>query len=412
MEITKKDFEDISTIIFDSFLTKDVFLLDTYFTIRNVSRYESDEISQKYKYKEGSNFYIMLDVLSLAIIKIGGLEIKDHNVVRNKLKNSNAMIVSFFYGEYIKLVKRINNFSDIMEIYIETDESTNNWSIFKNFSNHYDFSNLKTINGFQKNWILLNLEKDRVETQKGHWGRASYMTNAICAFTNGKQYKQNKNALNAMSQFEMYDRDAEENKRIAEDISLFSEVDDEKTKLSRKGKQHTNKDNELFGDLKQRRDETKEECIKRIDKALEKRANHEVIDDHDRIVKEEGIKKLSVIIYDYRKKHEIANKIIKMKREIEGEEDIEVLGEVVGEEKIKGEFYHNNVIYDDIMNTKGLHFVTKEEKRELFDAIMKIKFDVDKEADAYIRKVQEDKFKLNEQNKDLDSMGFMPLKKE
>ena len=100
MEITKKDFDDISKLIFDSYLTKDVFLLGTYFTIRSVSRYESDKIVEKYKYNKDSNFHFMLDVLSLAIIKIGSQKIDNPKLTRKKLKK-NANPKGIFFGRFL-----------------------------------------------------------------------------------------------------------------------------------------------------------------------------------------------------------------------------------------------------------------------------------------------------------------------
>lgn len=411
MEITKKDFEDISKLIFDSYLTKDVFLLETYFTMRNVSTSESDKITEKYRYKDSPNFYIMLDILSLAIIKIGGLKIDNPPLVRRKLANSNARIITFFYEQYTELVQTINKFADILDIYIETDESKTNWKIFKNFSNHYNFTNLNTLNGFQKGWILINLQKDNFNEEKQRWSRASFMTNAICAFTNGKQYNQNKSALNVMDRYDAYDREIDENRRIAEDVEAFSESVSEVGTMSKRGRNYLNKDHELFDNLSQKGNETKEDYKARMEEALIKRLKHETIDDHDKIIKHESIKKFIVVLYEHRKRCEIANRIYEMKQEITGEEE-EILGPNISEEEMKGEFFHNNVDYREIINTKGLHFVTKEEKKKIFDEIMSVKIDVDKEANDYIKKIQEKKMKLKEQNKNLDSMGFMPLTKE
>jgi hypothetical protein len=61
MKLTKCHIKDISNLIFQGYLTCDVFLLDSYITIRSLTTKEREEIIEKYKYlSQIYNFQIVV----------------------------------------------------------------------------------------------------------------------------------------------------------------------------------------------------------------------------------------------------------------------------------------------------------------------------------------------------------------
>ena len=198
-----------------------------------------------------------------------------------------------------------------------------------------------------------------------------------------------------MKQYEDYDYLIKENKEIAEDIEKY----DGKNTVNKKEKEYINADQELFAKMGAQPNETKQQHAERISNAVQARLKGEVLDEHDKVIKQQNINKLKMMLYERRKNTLIARKM-KQSQNIEDEEILGGLDEIP-----QGEFCYEGVDYSDLINYKYLILIKPEEKQQIFKEVMNLEINIEKEIAEFQKSLYQ-----NHNDEDIDSIGFMPQK--
>ena len=163
MKISKQDLKDISQLIFDGYLSTDVFLADTYFTIRTLRTEERHKLFTRYKYLFGSqNFFIMMELLSISIKSIGGIEVEDNKIFQ-KLLRSRSLFTLFLYKESEMLEKSVFDATKVDEARLLKD-STDLIPQLINYPQEKEDQIIvqKAMFGVLKEWCALLEEMDEV----------------------------------------------------------------------------------------------------------------------------------------------------------------------------------------------------------------------------------------------------------
>jgi len=149
--LSDEQIREISDLVIDGYLTSDYPILNSYITLRTLQSFERDEIFLRYNnLPKGFILFQILDVLSLVIIRIGGIKLNEPDKINSKLLKTNSKIIFTLYDEFQNLEKKLGKFMDMLYEYVKTVESRNYWSIFKNF-NKITLEDLRK-NQFQNYW--------------------------------------------------------------------------------------------------------------------------------------------------------------------------------------------------------------------------------------------------------------------
>jgi hypothetical protein len=421
MKMKKCHLDDISNLIFQGYLTTDIFIKDTFFVIKSLTTEEREEISLRFKYLSKSyNFYLILELLSYSVQVVGGFKV-DRKTVKRFLLDCRSIIPIFLFEHYNEIEKRIDECSKFIDYYIDTNESKYYWGIFKNTSRDINFQQIKHVNQFQYYWIVSNSIKDKFEEEKRLWSKTEHMTNTICAFVNPKAYSKMKSKMSITDQLNVND-----NKEILQILETTGEVEvEEQKEKTPEGLVDTSQ--KVFNDIKRNSGESEEDHKKRVNELMKRQCSGEVIDDHDKIVRDFEVNILKANILKKRKETEIYRYIKATKKNQEdnvqvmtedgilkesssylgNDEEVDKLDE---ELKSKG-YFHDGISYHEIFSQRGFCSIPKVEKQKVFDEMMSLKLDIKNEADLFLKNLYSDNNsqEANKTNQIVDPIGNMDL---
>ena len=415
MKISKQNLKDVSQLIFDGFLSDDLFFFNTYFTLRTIRTDERESLLSRYKYlSKSENFFIIIDLLTISIESIGGIKIIDKKRLHEKLLKMPSFLIMILYKKYDSIENKINSLIKIIEYYLQTDESKYFWRLFKNTNRVINFNEFKKINNFQYYWIVLNSHDDLFEEEKREWAKIEYMTNSICAFVNPSSYRRVKSSMNIS---EKISKEYDSKLKSRTDALLRLEK-------SRKGEinideyeEFVSSDLKIFSQLRKKESETKEEYTRRIEEMMIEQMKGNVVDDHDKQVRLYEINLLKKLLIEKRVKTEVMRNIRNKKKFVETEdmnkisedgifrEEVSVLGDSFQfDNQLKDlGFYHNNVSYLEIINEKAFSSIPKEEKERAFKSVMECGIDVEKATETFLKNLYKDNKKTTEKSEDKTS---------
>jgi hypothetical protein len=369
--VNKNDLEILSSLVFDSYISKELEFQGYYFVIRTLTPEEREDISRKHKHlSEKHNIYLVLEILSNSIMFINGYEFKkdQHAFLLNRL---NSRLILLLYKFYQKLDEETIESSKFIDYYIETRESRNLWTIFKRCSRITEPFSIRKINQYRYYWIVMNSFKDSFEEEKKAWSKVEYMTNSICAFTNPKAFRKSRGQMGIVDQLE---RNEDKSKQL-----IVEQLEGGTSEV---------RDNDIFSTLERLPGEERDEHEARLNIMMEKTLKGELVDDYDRIVRQDEIKLFKKYLRDERKKILVNREILKQK----GEEfdNSEVLtnstsrSKKIEEDKKKG-FFYEDYSYLEIVNMKDFKAIPKKEKEVAFDEVMLEPIDIKKEVENFLK---------------------------
>lgn len=389
-------YNDISSLIFDGYITEDLLVSDSYITFKTLSSDDVKNITEKYKYCSNRyNFDQIIEILSKAVKSIGGIEIKDNEKLYKKIFQLNSFTIYFFYRKFSELNERVSKASKLLMEFTKTDESRSRWNIFRKLNDSFSLDSFNKSHQLQIYWFNLNINKDLLEEEKNKWRKVEYTTNTICSFVNPKAYSKVKSQMNITKNF---DEDPQEEFNEMEDIA-------EKEARYRKGKNYVNADKKFIDEIKRKKGESKEDHTERINELMKRQMSGEVIDEHDRIVRTEEIKIFKEKVRDKRGLM-LIRKELRRRKKIEQSKDmneVEVLGDEekmnqIDEEEKKQGFYCEGTSYFDIVKDKTYMSIPKREKQRIFDELMKEKFDLEKGVEIYLKRLYKNDNKEDQKN--------------
>ena len=405
MKMKKSHLSDISSLIFQGFLTSDVFIDNVYITLKTLTTEEREEISSQFKYlPRNYNFLLILELILYSIQVVGGHKV-DKQRIKKFLLDVRSTVVLFLYDQYNEMEKRIEDCIKFVDYYIDSNESKYYWGIFKNTSRDIDLHEIRHVNQFQYYWIVLNSIKDQTNEEKREWSKIEYMTNSICAFVNPKAYRKVKDKMDISKQLDSESR----NREILKILEKTGEVDiDEKIIVSQEnGLIDANKG--FFDQTIKKENESDEEYKDRINEMMKKQCSGDVADEHDKIVRDYELsilkdnllrKRKEVEIYKYIKKTRnlsqsdtinqtiIKDGILREESSIVGDDDqINKLNE----ETREGGYFYNGVSYAEVMDQRGFNSIPKVEKERIFNEVMTAELDIKSEADVFLKNLYTDK---------------------
>ena len=385
MRLNKTEISELLGFVQDGYLTRDIYFLNTYLTIRSLTKQDRQLVHLKFKYLDKKyNLNLVLEILSKVIYRIGGIEIREE-LVRKKLKVMSSVIVMGIYEEYSKTETYFDELLNKMESFVKTSESRNLWNVYKTNIR------LEKLNEYQYFWALLNLNKDKLEFYKFEWSKVEYMTNSICAFLNPKEFKRLKNQMNISSQFDEEQDDNEPFEVEEQEVNEKGIIDLAKTTMNQ---------------MVKKKEETQQEYYERVSSTLVEINKGKVMDEHDRIVRDYEIDILKKMLYQRRLKSEISTELRKT-RDLAIADDMNTtlsLGKdgiyhdqatVIGSDDIdarlakeieKDGFCYNGNSYADAVNDKFFAAIPQDEKIAAFNEVMSWQINIKAEVCAYLDK--------------------------
>ena len=373
--VTKDDLELISNLIFESYIEKEFEFQKTYITFRTLKLEERESIARRYKHASSHhNLDMILDVLSYSIIYVNGIGVPVENL-RFSLSRLDSRVVFIFYKFYQELDESISRASRYIDYYLETKRSRTNWYVFKTCARLIDFFSLRKMNQFQFYWVVVNYHKDTLEEEKREWGRFEYMTNSVCAFVNPKAYQKSKNKMGIVEQLEQHED--KEKQVVAEQLERGE--DEEQPEV-------TQEDDNVFSSMEKLHNETQEEYEARVNILIQKHLSGELVDDHDKMVREDEFLFFRKFLLEKKKKVLVERELYK-RRGMRFESTIldnEASRRALEEDKKKG-FFHDDISYLDVVCLKDFAAIPTKEKQRVFDDIMKEQINVEEEVDRFLK---------------------------
>jgi len=386
--VTKHDFEVLSNLIFDSYLTREVELYGCHFVLRTLTTEERDQISREYKRLSSKyNMRLIIEVLERAIVYVNGYKFDRfrNGYLVGLLKSS---LVFELYKEYQKMNEVINESSRFIDYYVETRDSRNLWLVFKTCSRIAEPFSIRKLNQYQYYWIVLNCIKDYSESEKREWMKVEYSTNSICAFVNPKAYRKSKDKMGIVEQL---DKDEDGVRREVE--------------LLEKGEKTVEvESNDVFSSLARMANESTDEHEARVNILMEKTLKGEIVDEHDRLVRNNEIETFKKFLREKRKQVLVEREVFKRRGiKFDSTEALEneSLRVQMEEDRKKG-FFHDEFSYLEIVRMKDFAAVSKIEKEKAFDEVMSENIEIDNEVNIFLKDLSSGKESLvdEEQNKD------------
>lgn len=370
-KVTKQDLVLLSDLIFNSYIISEFEFLGHYFVLRSLTTQEREEISRKYKYLSNKyNMKLVLEILTFSILYINGCEFNRSKHKRFIYRFNSRLILKLF-SEYQKMDSLIVESSKFIDYYMETRESRNMWSVFKTCSKVQEPFAIRHFNQYQFYWIISNVFKDSLEEEKHSWSRVEYMTNSICAFLNPKAFRKTKNQMGIVERLEQ--QEDKEKQQIVEELEgLVKEVVES---------------NDVFSSMERRHEETEEEYEYRINTLMEKTLKGELVDEHDRLVREDEIKFLKKFLREKRMQVLVERELHSRKGyHFDSTEALENEAlKIQLEEDRKLGFFHDDFSYIEIVNMKDFMAISKKEKQEAFNEVMSEEIDVETEVNHFLK---------------------------
>lgn len=387
-KVTKHDLEILSDLIFDSYVEQEFDILDYHFVLRSLTTKEREDISRRYRHLSSKyNIKIILEMLTYSIQYINGLTF-------DRIKHGyfvyrfNSKLLLKIYEEYRKLDTIVEESSKFIDYYIESKESRNMWSVFKTCSRIQDTFSIRNLNQYQYYWIIMNVLKDSLEDEKKSWSKVEYMTNAICAFINPKAFKKAKSQMGIVEQLEQQEDKTKQH--IVEELETGK-------------KQVVIETNDVFSSMERQNEESDEDYEYRVNILMEKTLKGELVDEHDRLVRESEIKFLKKFLREKRIQ-------VLVEREIHARRGItfdstealenEALRIQLEEDKEKG-FFHDDFSYLEIIKMKDFAAVSIKEKQQAFEEVMSEEIDIETEVNHFLKSLSgQDSNVEGEENKE------------
>lgn len=376
-KVTKRDFELLSNLVFDSYTTREVELANHHFLLRSLTTKEREDISRCYQYLSSKfNIMLVLDVLIRSIVYIDGSEFNKEKHA-SIFKRFNSRLVFKLYEEYQLMDKEIIDSSKFIDYYLETRESRNMWSVFKTCSRIQDAFSIKHLNQYQYYWIVTNVYKDSLEKEKKSWAKVEYMTNSICGFINPKAFRKSRSGSSVVEQLEQQEDKVKQ--RIVEELEYGE-------------RQQVVESNDVFSSMAKQDEENDEEYEARINILMEKTLSGELVDEHDRIVRASEIECLKSFLREKRTQVLVEREVYAQKG-IEFDDssvlDNEAYKIQLEEDKQKG-FFHDEFSYLDVVMMKDFASVPRREKEIAFEDVMNEYIDIDKEVEHFLKSLSGD----------------------
>lgn len=419
MKISKQNLKDISQLIFDGYLSSDVFLENTYITIRTLKTYEREKLFTKYKHlSKSQNLFIIIELLSISIKSIGGIEFNDKEKFYQTLLKTPSFFIMFMYRHYNKIEDKIDSLIKIIDFYVESTESKYYWNLFKNTQRTVDFNMIRQLNQFQYYWIVLSSFRETLETEKREWSKIEYMTNSICAFTNPKAYRRVKGRMNISETLNPeYESKLDFRNRVLARLERSGKEEISVHESEMIGENVVSQDQKVFDQLRRKEEETKEEYADRINEMMKEQIKGKVTDEHDEQVRLYEVNLFKKLLIEKRVKVEVAKKIREQRKFSQTEDLNQMIGQdeilkeeitVIGDDKDLEEldiqvkekgYYHNGVSYLEIVNERAFSSIPKEEKEKAFKIIMEAEIDIEKATETFLKNLYKDDTKNNEKAK-------------
>ena len=384
-EVSKSHLDDLSKLVFDGYLTVKMPVFDSYITLKTLEYDDRQRIYDRYQDDSGNGrLNIIFDLLSLSIDNVGGHKIYDRKEIRYSIARLHSVFISILYEKYLELDKKMSNLNDKLEYFIETPESKNNWVIYRKMGKSIEASQLNKMNQFLKNWILMNLNKDWLDTEKKEWNKIEFMTSSICSFVNSKAFNANKKNFKITERYKEIEEMYEDRRIVVEEIlnSDGKKVFDIRTNANEVN-------SSVFSSIKRNPNESEQEHIDRVNDMMHRHNSGEVVDEHDRIIREFDINRFKKMVLGRRIKTEVARHLKKLKRMSQSDEDMNVtilessVKKVDVKESVNLDYHYDGVNYVDIASNKIFGMVPKKELKEAFDEVVRVPFDMDKAISIY-----------------------------
>jgi hypothetical protein len=371
--VTKRDLEVLSDLVFDSYVTIESEVLGHEFVFRSLKTSEREEISRKYKRLSNKyNIKLVLDILSISLLYVDGFEISREQS-EFLLSRLSSRLVLIFYREYQKLDSSIFESSKFIDYYVETRDSRNMWIVFKTCSRVVDPFSIRKLNQYQFYWVVMNSHKDLFEEEKRLWAKTEYMTNSICAFVNPKAFRKSKGQMGIVEQLE--EQEDKSKQKIVEELEKGEEIKEVES-------------NDVFSSMNRLEGESEEQHETRVNVLMEKTLNGELVDEHDRIVRNSEIDSFKKLLREKRVQVLVEREVFR-RQGIRFEDSASVLeNEAMAielEENKKKGFFHEDFSYLEIVRMKDFAAVSKSEKEKAFDEVMSEDVDVNVEADRFLK---------------------------
>jgi len=260
--------------------------------------------------------------------------------------------------------------------------------VFKTCSRIAEPFSIRKLNQYQYYWIVLNCIKDYSESEKREWMKVEYSTNSICAFVNPKAYRKSKDKMGIVEQL---DKDEDGVRREVE--------------LLEKGEKTVEvESNDVFSSLARMANESTDEHEARVNILMEKTLKGEIVDEHDRLVRNNEIETFKKFLREKRKQVLVEREVFKRRGiKFDSTEALEneSLRVQMEEDRKKG-FFHDEFSYLEIVRMKDFAAVSKIEKEKAFDEVMSENIEIDNEVNIFLKDLSSGKESLvdEEQNKD------------
>lgn len=371
-KVTKRDFNLLSDLVFETYTTREVKLENHYVMLRSLTTKEREDISRCYRYLPSKyNIMLVLDILCCSILYVDGLEFykQKHEFI---FRNLNSKLVFKLYEEYKLLDDDVAESSKFIDYYVESRESRNMWAVFKTCSRIQDAFSIRKLNQYQYYWITSNVYKDSLENEKKTWAKVEYITNSICGFINPKALRKSKSGSSIVEQLE--DQEDKVKQRIVDELE-FGE------------KQQVVESNDVFSSMERQNEEDDEQYESRINILMERTLKGELVDDHDKIVRTSEINFLKKFLREKRIQVLVEREVY-IRRGIDFDSGSILENEAsliqLEEDKQKG-FFHDDFSYLEIVMMKDFAAVTKEEKQIAFEEVMSEQIDIDNEVNLFLK---------------------------
>lgn len=401
-KVTKEDLQNLSELIFDNYCFHEFELLGINFILRSLKTDERERIFRKYKYfSKNQNISLILEILSNSLMYINGLEFEKEKH-KHFLSFFSLKIILKIFEEYQKNESKIENSSKFIDYYIETRDSRSSWIVFKTCSRITDPFSIKKLNQYQYYWILMNSFKDSFEEEKRIWSKVEYMTNSICAFVNPKAFRKSKDQMSIVEQLE--ESEDKSKKKIIEEFEQGEKIE-------------VKESNDVFSSLEKMQNESEEEHESRVNILMEKTLKGELVDEHDRLVRDSELEFLKKFLREKRTQVLVEREVFKRQGTKFDSVDVlenEVLKIQLEEDKKKG-FFFEDFSYLEIVRMRDFVTIPKNEKEKAFEEVMQEEINIDLEVEHFLKNlsndskhdenVSEKEYIYNEEEVDRDSQN-------
>jgi hypothetical protein len=282
----------------------------------------------------------------------------------------NSRVVLSLYRLYQNIDEELSEATKFIDYFIETRDSRNSWFVFKTCSRITEPFSIKKLNQYQYYWIVLNCFKDSFDEEKRNWTKVEFMTNSICAFVNPKAYRKSR-GQSITDQLEQHEDKSKQ--KIVEQLEAGEAVSIEQS-------------SNIFSTLNRLSGETEEQHEIRMNTIMEKTLKGELIDEHDRIVREYEINMFRSYLREKKKQILIERELFK-KRGIKFDSSEVLENDFIknqDEEDKKSGFYYDGFNYLEIVSMKDFAALPKIEKKKIFDEVMVELFDLEKEVESFL----------------------------